>query len=305
MSQILSYRDLQTLIPERRPLLMLDRLQINGTSAVGLKAVSMDEEYFQGHFPGGPIMPGVLQVTAMAQVACTLLPPSAETDTFPVVKEISRLKFRKPVLPGDQMQIEVEQVENEPTSFKAKTIVDGQVAAQGILTLARECRTALEPAPTSLIPAIPEFPGFDGDAAMDINQLMGTIPHRYPFLLIDRVQHLDAEEMRIVARKNITGNEPYFAGTPTHTVPFCLQVEMAAQAGCALAMSCPENQNKIGYFMSIDEARNLSPVVPGDQMIFDFTLTGRGRFGKTEGKVYVGERVVAEMALKFALVDRP
>ncbi|OGJ88607.1 MAG: hypothetical protein A2350_01455 [Candidatus Raymondbacteria bacterium RifOxyB12_full_50_8] len=139
---------------------------------------------------------------------------------------------------------------------------------------------------------------------MDINGILGVLPHRFPFLLLDRILRLDFEKGNVVAVKHVTGNEPFFAGMPVPVVPLCLELEMAAQAACALALKMPGNENKLGYFMSIDQGTWHAPVVPGDQLLIDMTIAGRGRFGTGEGKLYVGETPVTEMALKFALVDR-
>ncbi|MFA4945306.1 MAG: 3-hydroxyacyl-[acyl-carrier-protein] dehydratase FabZ [Lentisphaeria bacterium] len=133
---------------------------------------------------------------------------------------------------------------------------------------------------------------------------MAVIPHRYPFLLIDRILHMDAGAQRLVGLKNISGNEPYMAAPALPFTPGYLQVEMAAQAGCALALSIPANHGKLGFFMAIDEARFHAPVLPGDQLLLDTASEMRAKFGKGEAKLYVGDQLVSEVLMKFAIVDR-
>ncbi len=307
MSKIVSYDELQSFLNIGRPMLMLDRLQVKATEgkAVGIKAMSMDEEFFQGHFPNGPITPGVLQIAAMTQAAGGILKDGKQGgDCVPVLKAIKRFKFRKPVLPGDLMQIEVEQSEDDQNQFRVKALVDGEAASQGTLEVALESRTAAELAAAELAPALPSLPGVNAEAtSLDIGKIMEAIPHRYPFLLIDRVLLLDAENMRIVGLKNVTGNEPLFAGTTPSVLPESLQAEIAAQAGCTLALADPNNQGKIAYFMAIDDATFLAPVVPGDQLVIDVTVASRGRFGTADATLMVGERTVAKVTMKFAFVD--
>ena len=102
----------------------------------------------------------------------------------------------------------------------------------------------------------------------------------------------------------MTGNEPFFAGDSPAILPSYVHAEIAAQAGCALALSQPGNENKLAFFMSIDKSNFYSPVVPGDQLLLDVKVEPRGRFGKGHGDMYVGERKVSDIDLKFAIVER-
>ena len=83
-----------------------------------------------------------------------------------------------------------------------------------------------------------------------------------------------------------------------------MQAEIGAQAGCVLALEAPENRNKLGFFLSIDDAVFHDTVVPGDQLLVDASSVSRGRFGKGEARMYVGETLISEISLKFAVVDR-
>ncbi len=123
-------------LPHRYPFLLVDRiLEVTGTTrVVGLKNVSINEPFFQGHFPGHPIMPGVLIVEAMAQTGGVLLLGSVEDPGSKVVyfMSLDNVKFRRPVVPGDQLRMEVEIVQNRGRTVRLRgtALVDGAVVAE-------------------------------------------------------------------------------------------------------------------------------------------------------------------------------
>jgi 3-hydroxyacyl-[acyl-carrier-protein] dehydratase len=138
---MLDSREIQRIIPHRYPLLLIDRvIEIEpGKRIVGLKNVSGNEPFFQGHFPGHPIMPGVLIVEALAQAgAVLLLSQPEERGKMPLFAGIDGLKFRRQVVPGDQLRLEVEfTLRRGPIGKgRARATVDGQLAAEGELTFA-------------------------------------------------------------------------------------------------------------------------------------------------------------------------
>ena len=139
---------------------------------------------------------------------------------------------------------------------------------------------------------------------MDNDKIMQYMPHRYPFLLIDYIPENRGED--VLAIKNIAANEPFFANmSEDMTVPVSLLCEIGAQAGCASILARPENEGKLGYFMSIDNAESLAPVMPGDQLVIKFNLpAGKSRFGKGSGEMLVNGKVVFRVTLMFALVDK-
>ncbi len=142
---------------------------------------------------------------------------------------------------------------------------------------------------------------------MDINQIQEILPHRYPFLLVDRIVEME-EGKRAVGLKNVTINEPFFQGHfPGYPVmPGVLLVEAMAQVGAVALLSMPDNQGKIGLFAGIDKLRFRQQVVPGDQLRIEVNLDRvRGRIGKGTGKVEVDGKVAAEGELMFAITDRP
>ena len=142
---------------------------------------------------------------------------------------------------------------------------------------------------------------------IDINAIMKVLPHRYPFLMIDRVVELDPGK-RCVGIKNVSINEPYFQGHfPGHPVmPGVLIIEAMAQVAGIMAYSASddETKKKVSYFMSIDSAKFRKPVFPGDQLRIEVvtTLCRRGIWGVT-GKAYVGVTLVTEAALKATFAD--
>jgi UDP-3-O-[3-hydroxymyristoyl] N-acetylglucosamine deacetylase/3-hydroxyacyl-[acyl-carrier-protein] dehydratase len=142
---------------------------------------------------------------------------------------------------------------------------------------------------------------------LDIQQIFQYLPHRYPFLLVDRVVAYE-EGTRIVGLKNVTINEPFFAGHfPGHPImPGVLIIEAMAQVGGLLLMDTIENpEEKIVYFMSLDNVKWRRPVVPGDQIRFEVEVTQiRGRTARMKGVGTVDGQVVAEADMMARVVDR-
>ena len=142
---------------------------------------------------------------------------------------------------------------------------------------------------------------------MDIHQILKKLPHRYPFLLVDRVLAVEPGK-NIRALKNVTINEPFFAGHfPGQPVmPGVLIVEAMAQTGGMLLINfLPEDGSKLAFFMGINNAKFRRPVVPGDQLVFEVTLKSK-RFNtfSLSGRATVNGTLVAEADLSIAVVDR-
>ncbi len=142
---------------------------------------------------------------------------------------------------------------------------------------------------------------------LDINDILRILPHRYPFLLIDRVVDLKRKE-RIVALKSVTINEPFFAGHFPNLpiMPGVLIVEAIAQAGGALLLTeVDDRDGKLMVFTGIERARFRRPVLPGDQLRIEVEVKAwRITAVRMEGKVFVGEKRVAEATVTCQLVDR-
>ena len=128
-------------IPHRYPFLLVDRIVdvVKGVSAVGVKNVSINEPFFQGHFPAHPVMPGVLIVESMAQTAAVLVVETLGPDVrgrLVYFLSIDGAKFRRPVVPGDQMRVHVEKERQRGNiwKFRAEAKVDGKVAAEAVIS---------------------------------------------------------------------------------------------------------------------------------------------------------------------------
>lgn len=138
---------------------------------------------------------------------------------------------------------------------------------------------------------------------MDINEIMATIPHRYPFLLIDRVEELEAGK-RAVVKKNVTINEPFFQGHfPGEPVmPGVLILEALAQAGAVALLSMPEFKGKTAYFGGIDKAKFRRKVVPGDTLTLEVELIKvKAVAGVGKAVAYVDGKKACEAELTFMI----
>lgn len=142
---------------------------------------------------------------------------------------------------------------------------------------------------------------------LDVNEIRQILPHRYPFLLVDRIIELDEE--RVVGIKNVTVNEPFFQGHfPDFPVmPGVLIVEAMAQtAGVLVLKSIPDRANKLVLLASVDGAKFRRPVVPGDQLRIEMTMMKRkASVAKMSGRVTVDGHLVAEAEVMCKLADKP
>jgi beta-hydroxyacyl-ACP dehydratase FabZ len=141
-----------------------------------------------------------------------------------------------------------------------------------------------------------------------IIEIMKLLPHRYPFLLVDRITELEPGK-RIVGLKNVTINEQFFQGhfPGMPVMPGVLIIESMAQVGGVLIYrELPEQNKKLIYFTGIENARFRRPVVPGDQLRIEIdVLNRRNNFGKMRGRASVEGKLVAEAVVTFAIVDNP
>ncbi|QQY08315.1 MAG: bifunctional UDP-3-O-[3-hydroxymyristoyl] N-acetylglucosamine deacetylase/3-hydroxyacyl-ACP dehydratase [Candidatus Xiphinematobacter sp.] len=157
---------------------------------------------------------------------------------------------------------------------------------------------------TQLLATTP-VPTISRSPVLDVHEVMRTLPHRYPFLMVDRVIEL-RDDMTAVGVKSVTINEPYFQGHfPGHPVmPGVLQLEAMAQVASILMMRKTENSGKIGYFMSADDVKFRRPVVPGDTLFIHAKMVhATKRLGRACCKCLVNNTVVSEASLLFGLVS--
>lgn len=141
-----------------------------------------------------------------------------------------------------------------------------------------------------------------------ITDIMKILPHRYPFLLVDRITELEPEK-RIVGLKNVTVNEEFFQGhfPGAPVMPGVLILEAMAQVGGILIYrDMPNRDEKLIYFSGIEHAKFRRPVLPGDQLVMEIEVVSRrNTFGKMAGRATVEGKLAAEAVMMFAIVDRP
>lgn len=146
------------------------------------------------------------------------------------------------------------------------------------------------------------------DNTFDIQKIMNLLPHRYPFIMIDRILELVPGE-KVIALKNVTINEPFFQGhfPGSPIMPGVLMIEAMGQAGAVLAAeSLPEEeQGSLIYFMGMNKVKFRKPVVPGDQIIFEIKfLKQRAKVFKMSGMAFVDEKLVAEAELMASFGEK-
>ena len=141
-----------------------------------------------------------------------------------------------------------------------------------------------------------------------VTEIMKLLPHRYPFLLVDRILEFEPGR-RIVGLKNVTINEPFFQGhfPGAPVMPGVLIIEAMAQVGAvSIYYDLPDRDRKLVYFTGIENAKFRRPVVPGDQLRLEMEeLNRRSNFGKMQGRVTVDGKLVAEAVALFAISERP
>ena len=146
----------------------------------------------------------------------------------------------------------------------------------------------------------------------NVVEIQKILPHRYPFLLVDRITKLE-KGTYIEGYKNVSISEPVFQGHfPDHPIyPGVMIIEGMAQAGGVLAFESMDNatqeeiENKVVYFMSIDKAKFRSPVTPGDQLVYKLNvIKNKGAIWQLDAKAYVDDKLVAEAELKAMIVDK-
>jgi len=139
-------------------------------------------------------------------------------------------------------------------------------------------------------------------SVMDVNEILGILPHRYPFMLVDRITEMDIENQCIIGYKNLSFNEPFFQGHfPGEPImPGVMQLEAMAQIAGILLNKVNDKEGQIAYFMSIDKAKFRRKVVPGDVLRMEVKVTRmRSRMAVVEGKAYVGDELASQAELMF------
>jgi UDP-3-O-[3-hydroxymyristoyl] N-acetylglucosamine deacetylase / 3-hydroxyacyl-[acyl-carrier-protein] dehydratase len=166
----------------------------------------------------------------------------------------------------------------------------------------RAAQTFAPPPENGALP-VPQ-PVVSEGGAMNIEELMKFLPHRYPFLMVDRIVKIDGN--KITGLKNVTINEPFFQGHfPGHPImPGVLQLEAMAQVAGVLMLKIVEAANQVAYFMAAEDVKWRKPVFPGDTLVIEIELTKiRAKIGKAKGVCKVGDEVVSEAQITFMLRD--
>lgn len=297
MSEFLTNSALKRRLDYQAPWRLLDFAEkIDETHLKGFKAFAVNEEFFVGHFPTHPIVPGVLHVEAIRQL-CLAFAPGEVSDWR--VEMVEKVKFRRQILPGDRMVVEAEKLEAEEGKLKYKAVCSTASGrcSEAIITLGS---SAGFNEPCSIPETIADYDRTDA-IVMDTDQVMKLMPHRFPFLLVDYIAKVT--DTKVSAIKNVSGNEPFFSAG-FDVLPEALLCEIGAQASCASILSRPENAGKLGFFMAIDKAVFHRPVYPGEQLRIESDLpSGSSKFGKGSGVIYSGNEAVFEITLMFAIVD--
>ena len=307
MSMHYGRKDLERALCLGAPLLMLDFLDVDKEAgrASGMKVSSIGESHFAGHFPGQPVLPGVLQTAGMVQASQVLFNEMFPGEGDAILLGLKRVKFRSPVMPGMMLKVECElKGENEDgtVEFTVKnTCDDGKLASSGSVILGR--RTGwYEPYDMTGSNPVSETVA-EASSFLDSVAIMKVLPHRYPFLFIDRSYGLD-DPAHVIGFKNVAGSEMFVAVTEHAEFTGYLQIEAGAQLGCAALLNQPAMQGKLGFFMSIDEAVFHRPVLAGSRIWMVVSCEQKGTFGIATGKFYVGSELVTEAQIKFAIVDK-
>src|SRR6185295_17903855 len=145
-----------------------------------------------------------------------------------------------------------------------------------------------------------------GEGGLDTHEVLSILPHRYPFLMVDRIVGFEGDT-KCIGLKTVTINEPFFPGHfPGHPVmPGVLQIEAMAQVASILLFKLSKTSSRVGYFMSADSVKFRKPVFPGDTLIIHAELTkARGnRMAKTKCHCVVNDAIVSEAELMFTFVD--
>jgi len=142
---------------------------------------------------------------------------------------------------------------------------------------------------------------------LEIEDIKRILPHRYPFLLVDRILELEPDR-RVLGLKNVSSDERYFIAGPggVPVLPASILTEAMAQAGAVLILAKPENRSRLIYFMGIDRVRYRRPVRAGDSVLLEGTVVRlRGKMGSLRGVARVDGHVVCEGRMTFALAERP
>ncbi len=293
--------------------MMIDQIHIDENNTyTGIKYVSANEPFFIGHFPNNPVLPGVLQIEAMFQTAIAAIRHQGNNkNKFPLLSGTKRVKFRKPVVPGDQLTIKI----TISDSISNGTFVDCSITSEDEITSEAQLEIEFIDSPfvheqTQKINKEPFSSQQTKSHVEELNliDIQKTIPHRYPFLFIDKafIENGQSDKIESVrGLKNVTINEPYTLSRYKYDsyVSNTILIEIIAQVGCVGMLHIPRNKDKIIYFMSIDFASFFAPITPANRLAIHVELKSiKEKFGKCIGKIFNSNKLAAEVQFKFAII---
>lgn len=279
-------------------LLLFNRSQMNGTEYICQKEISAEAIYFEGHYPGNPVFPGVFQIELAVGTAGNLLFNMMQKKLLLV--KIDKFRFLETVAPGDVVTVRAKlKAEVENGWCVAVDLHAGEHrVSSGVLTLGEyRSETVLREGEARPAESI------EKGKHMGVGDIVHVLPHRYPFLQIDRVIALISGQ-KVTSVKNITASDYMLwgreAGAP---LPKSIIIEALAQTAAILGLEVMGNSDRLPLFGVISNAIFASEAYPGDQLIMEAVaeraLSDRGIY---TGRAWVGNRLVCEIEkLIFAL----
>jgi 3-hydroxymyristoyl/3-hydroxydecanoyl-(acyl carrier protein) dehydratase len=271
-------------------LLLFNESQFNGTEYIAQKEISAEAIYFEGHYPGNPVFPGVFQIELAASVASKLLLSMGQKKLFLV--KIDKFRFLDTVIPGDVVTVRAKLKDEVERGWNV--IVDLHVGEQhvssGVLTMGE----SMFDAPHRAVTAATEIN--EKSQHMDVGDIIKILPHRYPFLQIDRVNELISGQ-KITSVKNISASDYMMwgreAGSP---LPKSIIIEALAQNAAILGLEVIGNSDRLPLFGLMTNAMFASEAYPGDQLIME-TIAEKALSdgGIYTGRMWVDNRLVCEI----------
>lgn len=308
--------ELLAYMPHRYPFLLIDRVvKITTDSIQVIKNTSMNEPFYQGHFPGNPIFPGVLMLETMAQAAGLLTFKSKKIEPrerLYVYAGVTKARFKNLVKPGDQLIFDVALInERRNVVFLSATAKVGKkIVCEAELTIIgvdeEDVRKGIQRNNNNNL----ELPPIEQDpiSGLEITEIMKCLPHRYPCLLIDRVLSISEDKKKIQVLKSTTFNEPFYQGHfPEQPVfPGVMLLEAMAQSAGVLAYKYHNQENQppqLFVFAGVDKAKFKLIVQPGDQIIFEVEhVNQKSNIGFYTAKAIVDGDVVCTAELMSASI---
>lgn len=309
IQEILNY------MPHRYPFLLIDRVdEIKpGVSIRVIKNTTMNEPFYQGHFPNNPVFPAALMLESMAQAAGLLTFKTkniAPREKLYVYAGVNKARFKNLVKPGDRIIFEVV-LKNERRNvvfLSATAKVGNKLVCEAELTIIGVNDEDVQDSMQHKSSKVLELPTIEQDSmsGLEIKEIMQCIPHRYPFLLVDRILSVSDDIKHIKGLKSTTLNEPFYQGHfPEQPVfPGVMLLEAMAQTAEVLAAK-HRDANNLGpqhfLFAGVDKAKFKLIVQPGDQIIFEVEhVSQTADMGVYNAKALVDGDVVCTAELMIA-----